>query len=710
MKILFVHNKYQQVGGEDGVFEAESNLMEEYGHRVKRLVFDNRSIQTLAGKVSSGIGVIYNVRSARVLRAVIEEFNPDIIHVHNFFPLVSPSVFCVAKEYALPVVVTLHNYRLICPGFTLYYDNRIDESSIHSLVPLKAIWKRVYRNSALQTAATVAMTAFHSLAGTWKNKVDKYIVLTQFAKSKFGESIFPAGENQFVVKPNFVFDHGAGEENRENFFLFVGRLTKEKGVEVVLEAARLYGFSLTIIGDGPLREMVERFARENSNICYSGFQPKKTILDVMKRCQALIVPSLWYEGFPLTILEAFCTGTPVIASRLGGMREIVEDGINGLHFEPGNVAQLAQRVNQVTKQPELAMFLSDNARQTYLNRYTPAKNYEMLRRIYGGLLNSTNSPGVQQGMMRAFHYPRVSIGIPTYNSSSAILHTVESILAQQYPNIEIIISDNASLDNTHTVCDDICRKCPQVKYFRQEKNIGMLANFQFVLDRADGKYFMWVSDDDRLEPGALFRYVWFLERNLEYVLVSGKIRYWLGDEFRFNEADLNFEQQLAGLRAIAYYFKVINGGMYHGLMRRDAALRTKVCNAIGADWHFVSSLAYMGKIKNFNFTGYNKRLGGSSNDFRKYVKVIGDSPFAASFPHVKIACDAFRQIFYDCPVYKDSMIAERFGLALSAFAAVLAGYYLKLYPLIVGGRLRRFFSKCFSWKHVPLPKTEEVNS
>lgn len=382
MKILLIHNRYQQPGGEDSVFQAENDLLSGYGHEIDQMVLDNSSIKTVFDRCLSGLKTLYNPDSARLLKTKIQSFHPDVIHVHNFFPLVSASIFFMAKRLGIPVVVTLHNYRLICPSATLFYQGRIYEKSIHSIFPFDAILKGVYRNSKVQTAAVALMTAVHRLLGTWKNKIDVYIVLTQFAKEKFEESTLAILVEKLVVKPNFVKDCGRGNTGRDDFFLFVGRLTEEKGIRTLLKAAKLYKFNLTIVGDGPLRNVVEDYASQCANICYPGFQDKSVVMNYMKKCKALIFPSIWYEGFPVTILEAFSAGTPVIASRLGSMKEIVSDRVNGLHFEPGNANDLGSKIIEMTTDKKLAGELSDQARQTYLNQYTPDRNYSQLMGIY----------------------------------------------------------------------------------------------------------------------------------------------------------------------------------------------------------------------------------------------------------------------------------------------------------------------------------------
>ncbi|HEX6891393.1 MAG TPA: glycosyltransferase [Chryseolinea sp.] len=380
MRILLLHNKYQYAGGEDKVFESEGELLSQHNHQVERIVFDNSSITTGVDKLLSGIMGVYNFRSANVVSKKMKEFKPDIFHVHNFVPLASPSIFYAAKRNNVPVVLTLHNYRLICPSATLYHNHGIYEKSIKSIFPFDAVIKGVYRNSVLQTAGIAVMTTLHNLIGTWKNKVDKFITLTAFARSKFLDSRVKASAHQFMLKPNFIEDPGNGTEVREDFFLYVGRLSEEKGIRVLLNAFRKTDLKLIIIGDGPLQSEVESVVNERRNILYLGFQPKSAIMDHLKRTKSLIVPSTWYEGFPLTILEALATGTPVIGSRLGGIAEIVTDKINGILFEAGDENSLIHALNELNSHD--FKVLSTNARTCYLENYTPERNYKMLMDIY----------------------------------------------------------------------------------------------------------------------------------------------------------------------------------------------------------------------------------------------------------------------------------------------------------------------------------------
>ncbi|HEX8060552.1 MAG TPA: glycosyltransferase family 4 protein [Cyclobacteriaceae bacterium] len=382
MKILLIHNKYKQAGGEDGVFTTESELLRGFGHQVEEIVFDNSVIESLWSKMLNGLGFFYNHRSAKLISKKIESFKPDIIHVHNFVPLVSPAVFWVANRHRVPVILTLHNFRLVCPSATLFHKNSIYEKSLSSVFPFDAVLKGVYRNSILETAILALTVGLHHMMGTWKYKVDFYIALTSFAKAKFVGARMPLPSSKVLVKPNSVQDCGMGQQRRRDHFLFVGRLVEEKGLRTLLQAAFLLPFKLIIIGEGPLQQEVIEHMKVNPNVVYLGPQNKTTVISHMKACAALVFPSLWYEGLPLTMIEAFSAGTPVIASNHGAMAELIQDGINGLLFEPGNERDLVRRMNEVLEERVDVDAMSELARATYLRFFTPERNYNLLLTIY----------------------------------------------------------------------------------------------------------------------------------------------------------------------------------------------------------------------------------------------------------------------------------------------------------------------------------------
>jgi glycosyltransferase involved in cell wall biosynthesis len=397
MRILILHNYYKQAGGEDTVFHAEGALLEQHGHQVEKMTFSNKEVNSLSEKLRAALGVVYNSGSAKLVEERIKAFQPDVIHVHNFFPLLSPAVFYVAHRMQVPIVMTLHNYRLVCPSALLYYKGKVQTENLQKTFPLNAIRQKVYRDSALQTASVVLTTGMHKLLGTWQQKVDKFIALTAGASAMFRGSSLQLKPEQLAVKPNFTEDLGIGEAIREDYMLYVGRLTPEKGIETLLQAHGLHPFKLRVVGDGPLRERVENYAAQHPDVEYLGFQSRTQVLDLIKKAKGLIFSSEWMETFGMTIIEAFSTGTPAIAAKIGGAEQLVEDGVNGLHYTPGNAAELAERVRMLSTDQALAQRLGMAARLSYEMHYTPEANYRLLISIYEDVIRARkkNAPATE---------------------------------------------------------------------------------------------------------------------------------------------------------------------------------------------------------------------------------------------------------------------------------------------------------------------------
>ena len=395
MRILIIHNHYKEAGGEDTVFYAEANLLEEHGHEVRRLAFSNKSVKSIWQKLEAAFGVVYNIRSAKVIERELKTFKPDVVHVHNFFPLISPAVFYVCHKYKVPVVMTLHNYRLICPSALLHYNGRVQLENVNKTFPVGAILKKVYRNSAFQTASVVLATGLHKLLGTWRDKVSRFIVLTPGAGDLFLNSSLRPRPEQLMVKPNFTEDPGIGSDSRADFYLYVGRLTPEKGIRTLLEAHQQHPFPLKIVGDGPLRGEIERYAAENASVEYLGFRKREDALALLKTAKALVFPSEWMETFGLTIIEAFATATPVVAARIGGAASLVQHRYNGLHFEPEQADTLAELIKVLEQHPVLANELGRNARKSYEQYFTPEVNYRQLMKVYEAAIgqNKRLAPG-----------------------------------------------------------------------------------------------------------------------------------------------------------------------------------------------------------------------------------------------------------------------------------------------------------------------------
>lgn len=383
MKILIVHNKYKEKGGEDNSFAAECKMLSQYGHDVRTLVFNNEQISTWKEVVRLSYRIFYNSDSARMLNDLIEEFHPDIIHVHNFFYVASPSLFYVAHQKNIPVLFTVRNFRLICSGALLLRNGKTCELCINSQLPLHGIIHACHRNSRLQTAQLTFMTSYHKMVGTWRNKITKYVVLTDFAKKKLLSSSLGLNPDQIVVKPNCVTDLGyKAYDERGDYYLFVGRLSTEKGLDTLLKARDYTPFRLKIIGEGPLTPLVEEYAQKYADIEYLGFRDNNFIIETLKEARALLFPSIWYEGLPRTILESFSTGTPVICSDIDNVNEIVTNRVNGLHFPTSDAKGLADILKVFQPEDEQFKALYANARATFIEMYTYEGNYKQLIKIY----------------------------------------------------------------------------------------------------------------------------------------------------------------------------------------------------------------------------------------------------------------------------------------------------------------------------------------
>jgi glycosyltransferase involved in cell wall biosynthesis len=390
MKILSVHNSYQKPGGEDQVFAQEADLLRSYGHEV---LLYQRSNDQLAGKnplVLLG-NTIWNQQSYRELRALMQRERPEIVHVHNTFPSISPAIYYAAKEEGIPVVQTLHNYRMLCPAATLFRDGHVCEDCLGKRVPWPGVMHGCYRGSRLATAAGAAMLATHNYKQTWSKSVSAYIALTDFARGKFIQGGFPP--EKLFVKPNYLQTDPMPGEGKGNYALFVGRLTPEKGIGTLLEAWRDIGreLPLQIAGDGPLAPEVERASGAMENVTWLKWLPRAEILQRMKDASVLILPSTWYEGFPMIIAEAFAVGLPVIASKLGSMASIVDHQRTGLHFEAGDAIGLAEAVRWWAAHPAEAAMMRAQARSDYETKYTAEVNYAQMINIYESVLKRSVS-------------------------------------------------------------------------------------------------------------------------------------------------------------------------------------------------------------------------------------------------------------------------------------------------------------------------------
>jgi glycosyltransferase involved in cell wall biosynthesis len=385
VRVLFIHNNYRTSApsGEDTVARNERKLLEDNGVEIVDYQKFNDDIDesTLLSRVRLALNSVWSRTAYREISELIKRTRPDVAHVHSVHPQISPAVYAACKKGGVPVVHTLHNYRYICPGALLLRDGKPCEKCVGRW-PLGALRHRCYHGSLAASAALVAMICFHRLRGSFSGEVDRYIALTEFAKARLVAGGFP--EEKIEVKPNCSAPICLNPEPRERHAVYVGRLTAEKGVRTLIAAwALVTELPLKVIGDGALRPVLEAFVREHRlEVEFLGSQPRETVLELIGRSTLQIIPSECYEGFPMAVLEAYACGTPVLASRIGGLAEVVREGVTGLFFEPGNVTELAGQVNRLGSNPRRAALLGSGGRALFQERYTQERNFQQLMAIY----------------------------------------------------------------------------------------------------------------------------------------------------------------------------------------------------------------------------------------------------------------------------------------------------------------------------------------
>lgn len=385
MKILQVHNFYQQPGGEDQVLAAEYELLTSRGHTVCQYLLHNDAIKNMSAP-SIAVRTTWNRNSYAEIENLIDAEQPDVVHAHNTFPLVSPAVYYAAAAKGVPVVQTLHNYRLLCPAATLFRNGQVCEECVGSAVPYKSVLYGCYRASRAATAGTASMLVAHRLARTWTRKVQAYIALTNFAKAKFVEGGLPA--SKITVKPNCVTDDPGVGDGSGGYVLFVGRLAEEKGLRTLLTAWEQLcpDIPLKIAGDGPLSEWLRERVASNPNVHWLGHANRSAVMKLLQNAALLVFPSEYYENLPMVIIEAFACGTPVLASRLGSMQELVQEGVNGFHFPPWNPTRLAEQVRAMLSDAPRLRAMRERARSSYVENYSGARNYSLLMELYNSVI------------------------------------------------------------------------------------------------------------------------------------------------------------------------------------------------------------------------------------------------------------------------------------------------------------------------------------
>lgn len=384
--ILMVHNYYQERGGEDLSFEAERRALEHAGVTVHTYIDSNHRVDTM-GALRSGVRCVWSLEAQRDIRKIIRETRPQLMHVQNSFPLVSPSIYYAASAENVPIIQSLRNYRLVCPNAIFYRDDRICEDCMGRRFAWPGILHACYRGSRAGSATVAAMQTIHGVLGSWSRKVDHFVSLSEFGRNKMIQSGLPA--DRISVKPNFVYpDPGPSEDERE-FILFVGRLSEEKGIQTMLRAWEQVHdrIPLVIAGRGPESDSVARAAERLDGVTWLGGQTIDNIYDLMGRARAVLFPSEWYETFGRVAIEAYARSTPVIASNLGAITELVTPEETGLLFEPGCPDSLAQAARRMWDDPDHACRMGRNGRAQFEQKYTAEQHLRAIDEIYARVTN-----------------------------------------------------------------------------------------------------------------------------------------------------------------------------------------------------------------------------------------------------------------------------------------------------------------------------------
>ena len=395
MKIVIAHNYYQQRGGEASVFEAECTLLENHGHQIIPYTKDNHQINEISSKISLALNTHWSTQSYKELKTIIEKEKPDIAHFHNTFPLISPSAYYACQEMGVPVVQTLHNYRLMCPAAIFLRNGNICEDCMGKNFAFPGILHKCYRDSRVQTAISASTVLFHRIIRTWHNQIDRFIALTEFAANKFIEGGIPA--EKLAIKPNFIDNQNIVQTEPSDYCIFIGRLSPEKGINQLIQVWKNFpDQKLKIIGSGPLENELKKLVRDYQldNVEFVGAVKIEEVLKLLSYAQFLILPTQVYETFGRVIIEAYSCGKPVLASQIGAIEELILDGKTGLLFDPTNLEDITSKVEWIITRPEQTRLMGQNARLEYEQKYTPEANYEQLMDIYNfAIQNKKQKPG-----------------------------------------------------------------------------------------------------------------------------------------------------------------------------------------------------------------------------------------------------------------------------------------------------------------------------
>jgi glycosyltransferase involved in cell wall biosynthesis len=385
MKILVAHNHYQQNGGEDTVARSEFNLLKDFGHDVRLYERDNREIKNSSffEKLRFLFDIKWSRRSYNDMRKALQEFRPDVVHFHNIFFVLTPSVYSACRDEGIPVVQSLHNFRPVCLNGLFLRNGKVCELCAQRKSFWKGVLYRCYRKSWLISVVLSDMLNHHWVKKTWTNMINVYITATEFSRQKYIKFGIP--NDQIMHKPNIVYPNLFNQKQDGGYALYVGRLSKEKGVEGLLNAWKhIQGFQLKIMGDGPLSDDLRSYvdSEKIANVEFLGFVSSKEYLRYMQGASFLVIPSVCYENFPCIVSEAFACGIPILASNFGGMSEIIKDRETGFLFRVGDVDDLVEKIKLAISSKDTLRKMRENVLKEYEAKYTPEENHKTLLTVY----------------------------------------------------------------------------------------------------------------------------------------------------------------------------------------------------------------------------------------------------------------------------------------------------------------------------------------
>jgi glycosyltransferase involved in cell wall biosynthesis len=378
MKILMLHNAYKIRGGEDISTKNEFEMLKEAGHDVELVIFDNSDINGFFKTIKTAAQSIWNHKIYKWIRKEIRDKKYDIVHIQNNFPLISPSVYLACNKENVPVIQSIRNYRLICPSANLYRNGSLCTDCVNKKIKYPAIIHKCYKDSYLASAAVSLTFSIHAILGTWNKQVTKFITVSSFVKDKL--VIGGVDSSKIVVKPNFLSPINSDFRIKvleRKYILYVGRISNDKGIGFLDRFLEKYDLGVDILAIG-----------EGEHSSYSNrinFLGKKSLVEIysyMQQAECVLIPGEWPEPFGRVAVEAMANSTPIIASRTGGLTELVFDGINGFTFDSGNMEQLHSLIIKILAEGELSEGLGLNGLNIFNDKYGSQKNYQVLMNTY----------------------------------------------------------------------------------------------------------------------------------------------------------------------------------------------------------------------------------------------------------------------------------------------------------------------------------------